>query len=799
MRKAALALVAASWAHAAGAQAFPARSGESGLLDVPSADVAAVGDGAFAAELRYDDRSGSDPTFGPLPLYAGFGVATRTELGLSMREGGQPGDPVPARTHFGAALKLQLVDGSRAFFSMASDLYADRLGGDAVGGGRLVLSTTRRLPLRLAAYAGWELGRDPGATYGGALALAVTGLTTTVVEALDGPRGANFGISLQRRFFGKVPLSLGVNWFPGDNAYRVSLGVAFAPARKAPPPVEAAPAPEAEAGPVVAGAEPPPVEGGPRFRLKLRLPDPSATEPRTLRHGPWVASGPAAGARPGAAPGASPGLRSVIPSLEDLADAQLREQEALAETRQGRVRAASEQLDARDRALQDETRRLADRERDLAAREQQLDARERRLGRTGAPAQPERDLEAQEAQLAAQERNLASQERSFGPAVDAAQGRERDAAAREDGERVEASRLAAAVSGAGTRPQQLDVRKQALGARNRQLSAAETRLVARGERIDALERQARARGERLDAWQRRLDARGERLDLVEKRAAEPRSAAPARAAEAKPALAAKDKGIFVMVVKAPTAIVKERAGVPAAGAAAGGAVQTGAAVEKAVAAATVVAFASPADQLSELDRETIDNIAKLAARERCELLIWARAKDPSLMAEAQRRVTEIRTHVLAVAPLSEKQIVTRITTRPGATGVDVVVSALREMRPAAPAVPAAPATGRPAGLLEAGEGGKRQVREAIQAAQPSIEACVGDMMEQRRLARAEGSLKLTISAAGRVAKVVSGDGDLAGAGVGECLSAASGAWIFPPADAEYVVEVPITVIRGGAR
>jgi len=72
------------------------------------------------------------------------------------------------------------------------------------------------------------------------------------------------------------------------------------------------------------------------------------------------------------------------------------------------------------------------------------------------------------------------------------------------------------------------------------------------------------------------------------------------------------------------------------------------------------------------------------------------------------------------------------------------------------------------------------------------------MMEQRRLARAEGSIKLTISAAGKVAKVVSADGDLSGAGVTECLGAASGAWVFPPADAEYAVEVPITVIRGGA-
>jgi Mrp family chromosome partitioning ATPase len=259
------------------------------------------------------------------------------------------------------------------------------------------------------------------------------------------------------------------------------------------------------------------------------------------------------------------------------------------------------------------------------------------------------------------------------------------------------------------------------------------------------------------------------------------------------AVAPKDKAVFVMVVKSPTAIVKERAGAPVAPGAAT-ALQPGTAVEKAVAAATVVTFATPAAQLSELDRETIDNIAKLAARDRCELLIWARAKDPGLMAEAQRRASEIKTRVLAAAPLAERQVVTRITTRPGAQGVDVVVSALSETaKPAAAAAPAAKA-----GQLGEGEAAKRQVREAVQAAQPSIEACVGDLMEQKKLARAEGALKLTISAAGKVTKVLAGDGDLAGPGLAECLGAASGGWSFPPSDAEYVVDVPITVIRGGA-
>jgi hypothetical protein len=255
-------------------------------------------------------------------------------------------------------------------------------------------------------------------------------------------------------------------------------------------------------------------------------------------------------------------------------------------------------------------------------------------------------------------------------------------------------------------------------------------------------------------------------------------------------------------VKSPTSIVKERASAPSA-AGAGAAIHPGVAVEKAVAAATVVTFPTPASQLSELDRETIDNIARLAAKEQCELLIWARAKDPGLMAEAQRRASEIKSRVIASGPLADKQVVTRITTRPGAQGVDVVVSALRETaRPSAPAATAAPtpvaASGAAAGpALQSGEAGKRQIRESVQSAQASIEGCVADMMEQRKLARAEGVLKLTISNAGKVSNVAS-QGDLAGTGVAECLGTASGTWIFPHSDAEYVVDVPITVIRGGA-
>jgi len=71
-------------------------------------------------------------------------------------------------------------------------------------------------------------------------------------------------------------------------------------------------------------------------------------------------------------------------------------------------------------------------------------------------------------------------------------------------------------------------------------------------------------------------------------------------------------------------------------------------------------------------------------------------------------------------------------------------------------------------------------------------------MLRRGLARADGTLKLTVSPKGRVTGIGTGSGQLAGPELEECLRAASAAWLFPPADAEYVVDVPITVVRGGA-
>lgn len=488
---------------------------------------------------------------------------------------------------------------------------------------------------------------------------------------------------------------------------------------------------------------------------------------------------------------AAAGAPAATRSVEELADAQLREREAVAVARERRLSSYAERLEARLGAALADAHRLDERERALAAREQELDAREQRVTGAGAATVEQRRLEALEAALATEERQLAGQERSFAPALDAAARREREAVAREAAElRGAASPPPSAL------PSPVERRRATVGDDERELAVLDERLVAMGDRLEALERQLRARGERLDAHRRRLEARTERVALLERRA----SLAPPAAAPAPPRPppggappgAGDDRAAVAVVVRSPVALVRGR-GPVAAPARAGSAPHPAlAAGDRAVAAATVVTYAGPAASPSELDLEGVDRIARLAARDRCELLIWARARDAAQLPEAQRRASELRTRVLAAGPLDGRRVVIRLTTRPGAMPVDVVVSALRADA-AAPAV--APAAA--AAHLEPGEAGRRQLREAVQGAQGSIEACVGDHLAARKLRRADGVLTLTVNGAGRVTRVES-SGDLGGTEVEECLGRSAAGWALPGGDGGYVAEVPVAVFRGGS-
>lgn len=788
----ALLLLVVASPFAATAGNFPTRQGESGLLDVPDAQIIERRTGMVGLEIGFDHAPGTPDRFGPMPLSLGVGLG-RFEWAVSARESGYPGDPRPAPMLFGTALKLGIFAPAGARPGVAVDGYLDRFNDGGAGGGRLILSTGFAGPFRLAGYAGYEKQptRSSGLTAGLAAVARHASGVEAVIEGITSPRGSLASAALRYDLNSRVGIGLVGSYQPDNKEYRIALAFGFraVSSGRAPvgaqAPAEARPT-EPETEPVLAFGE------RPLFKLKIRTSDPSRQgEPHHTQYGPYTA--PAlAGART-----AAPPPRVAAPSADDVLAAQLRDQELLAEARLKRLRATDDSLNTDEGNLDADARKLDERERVLAAREVQLDARERRIVVRGAPTDQQRQLESQEAQLGAAERQLAAQERGFNPTREAALGTERDAQAREQADRKEADRLLAQADAEKTKARQGELRRQALAARQRMLAAMESRLVARGERIDAATRQLRVRGERVDTWQRRLDVRAERLTLLEQRAAEQQRGAAAAPAPGLPLPPVpKDKSVFVMVVKSPTAIMKANGGAAGAGNAQREALHPGVAVEKAVAAATVISFATPASRLSELDRETIDGIARLAARENCEVLVWARAKDPSLMNEANRRADEVKTLVVNLGNLPPKQVVTRITTRPGALGVDVVVSALRE---AGKARGETNGEAAPADRLAAGETGKRQLRDAVVAVQPAIERCVSEQMTRRGLTSAEGSLKLTIGPAGRITSTQVGNGDLGGADLEACLKGSSATWQFPSADAEYVVDVPITVVGGGAK
>lgn len=789
----------------AAAAPFSTRGAESGLLDVPDAEVVDPGSGLLGAELRFDRVAGLPSDFGPLPIYAVAGLVRSLEAGLSLREWGQPGDPRPARLTFGFAAKLRLRAPEGWLPGVAVDATVDRFNFDPVGGARLILSTRTDARLRVAAFAGAE--SEPGGaglTYGGALAVKVPADLEVVGEALGGPRGANLGLALRWSARPTLGVQLGFNYFPGDDAFRVSLGIALSPARSPAPAARLEPAPTPapdEEAPLVAYAE-----DRPRFRLRVPTFGPDRLgEPGHAQHAPWTPPVAAAGAPPRLA---APPRGGAAPA-GDLPEAQLREQEALVEARLRTLRQGDAALGVREQATQADARRLGERADRLTTREQQLDAREKRIQLRGVPTPEQRAMESQEAQLAAAERQLAAAERGLEPTRDAALGSERDAAGREQLERSERERLAALAGLEKAKAKQLELRRQGLAASQRLVAAFEARLAAKGERVGAVERQLATRTERIDTWQRRVEARSARLDQMEKRAEEQRRGGPSVGAGVAVPLAVipgapKERAVFVMVVKSPTAVMKTPAA-PAPGVQERrDAVHPGVGADKSVAAATVVTFTTPSSQLSELDREAIDGIARLAAREGAEVLIWARAKDASLMSEATRRSEEIRGYVMSTASLSPGQVVTRITTRPGAQGVDVVVSALREgsaLQGGAAPTPSAPAP-VPAPVQEnltTSETGRRRIRDAVLAVQPSIEDCVSDQMIRRALKSAEGTLRLTVSAPGRVTAVTTEAGPLAGPELDECLGQAAAAWAFPPGEAEYEVSVPLTVVGAGAK
>ncbi|HET6924010.1 MAG TPA: AgmX/PglI C-terminal domain-containing protein [Anaeromyxobacteraceae bacterium] len=791
MRRLAAMLPALALPALAAAGTFPTRFGESGLLDVPDAETLTLGRGAVYGEFRYDAVGGADDASGPFPLALGIGLGRNLEVGLALREWGRPGDPTPSPPLFTAALKLRFLDARGAIPAVAADVYLDRLNWKATTGFRLIGSTAEIGRLRFAGFAGAEVrGPTPpafGATAGAAASILVRPELETVLEATWQPGGALLAGALRWSLAPDVGASLGLGWLPSQDGWRVSLGFALGspvPRRRpaAPPPEAppAAPAPVKPAAPAFA-------DDRPHFRLRIPvrgIPG-SESEPRHVQHPPSALSrGPGA-----AAPRARP------PSPEEIRAAQVASLQDQLLARERRLRGAELDLAAREQRVASEMARLQTAEQALLSRERQLEGREKRLPPRPGPGQVERDAQARERQARAAETGAGRAERDLRVRAEAAQAREAVARAREDQLRAPLARIQAELSQERSRPRQTELVARANAARERQLGAAEERLAITRDRLDLLDQANDAHASRLSSTGQRLGSFEDRLAAAQKAAEE--AAVAGAAARRKPAKG--EKPSLVMVVKPPTSIVKAPGTAGAVPSAPKATLHAGVAVEKAVAAATVVYFAAPGQPMRELDREAVENIARLAARENCELLIWARAQNPGLMSEATRRAEDLKLFAVKAGPLSEAQVVTRITTRPSATGVDVVVSALRE-QPVAPTAPegAAPPPAAAAALAE-GETGKRQIRDAILRYRPEIEACVEAEMARRGLQGAEATLRLRVDRQGKVTRLDAGESVLASPPLEQCLRAASAGWRFPVADAEYSVDVPITVVGAGAK
>ena len=308
--KARAALLALLASGAARADPFPARVGTSGLLDVADAQVLDFGAAALGLELRLDRAPGAPQQLGPSPLTMGFGLGHGLEVGISLREGGLPGDPRPSPLLFGAALKLQLFEPGRWRPGAALQLTLDKLNWKAQGALDAVASAELGESVRVAALAGFGerlgAGLAPlGPRAGAALALRHRSGAELVLQALAGPDGALLGGALRWSLASQSGVSLGAQWQPGDRGLRISLGIALSsagPRRRIVAPVEEAQVVEkpAEQKPGVRIFRDP----LPRLRLKVKAARmPGEDGNRHLQYGPPpVEAAPPAAAPPTAAP-----------------------------------------------------------------------------------------------------------------------------------------------------------------------------------------------------------------------------------------------------------------------------------------------------------------------------------------------------------------------------------------------------------------------------------------------------------------------------------------------------------------
>ncbi len=210
---------------AAGAAPFPARSGQTGLLLVPEAGTAPRGVASLSLDLRL--RQGE---LMPTPAALLAGLTEDLEVGVSLREGGAPGDPEPSRLLLGAAAKLRLSAASGLVPGLALDAALDRVNWRTVASARLVASMDAPGRIRLAATAGVEAppGDVPAAGLGAGLAASVpfTERLELVGAWTRSPRGTILGGALRWSALDRGTFQVSVTHLPGERGVQLSAGLA---------------------------------------------------------------------------------------------------------------------------------------------------------------------------------------------------------------------------------------------------------------------------------------------------------------------------------------------------------------------------------------------------------------------------------------------------------------------------------------------------------------------------------------------------------------------------------------------
>ena len=281
---------------------LPTHIGESGYLDVPSADTLAKAGASFTLDLRYLESRDQGRSIGPSPLVMSFGLG-RAEAGLSLRQGGLPGDPRPATTIPAGAGKFSLLEAKGKRPALAVDLFVDHITRTPDFHLRGIATTERHWRTRLTAFAGGVIGidRPSGWTAGAALSVLGPRKTELVAEILRQPMGRLSGGGVRWQPIPQFAVGAGVSYLP-DDARTLLAGVTVV--FLSPAPVRPAVQIEAEQ----AQAETKPKAGKhvfsserPRFPLEIRQRPLPGAEGGPARHYPGNAVAVSAEPSPGPA------------------------------------------------------------------------------------------------------------------------------------------------------------------------------------------------------------------------------------------------------------------------------------------------------------------------------------------------------------------------------------------------------------------------------------------------------------------------------------------------------------------